>query len=437
MALTRRQFLQCGAVTAAAITSPHPLLRAMFGARTAHATPADAVVVIIQLQGGNDGLNTLIPIDDAVTVQQRTLYEAARPNLRIAPTELFATEIDADPVKGNRLALHPAMTDLRALYDLGKLAVVAGVGYPNPNLSHFESEDIWFSGDAGLATPNSGWFGRYLESSFTPTDLVAIDIDNTMCPLFLAQNANILTVQGLSAFNLPSPDLAANEALVEAMYEIEADSMETSGVQLALGAAGKVLLGQMDDYAAVSTNWSSHLDPLPSGLARRLKQIASILRYDAQNPSTPLGARFFHVRIGGFDTHTQQGTAAGNQATLLESVAQAMKAFYDDTVDLGAASRCLTMTFSEFGRRVAENGNAGNAGTDHGAASVLFVAGEPVTGGVYGTLPALNDLDSGNLKSNVDFRQVYATIIDKWLATPGAHVPLLPDSPYTTLSFLA
>ena len=114
-----------------------------------------------------------------------------------------------------------------------------------------------------------------------------------------------------------------------------------------------------------------------------------------------------------------------------------MKAFYDDMVDLGVAAKCLMMTFSEFGRRVAENGSSGTAGTDHGAASTLFVVGAPVAGGVYGTVPALNDLDgSGNLKFNVDFRQVYATIIDKWLAGPGAHVSLLPGAPYTTLGFL-
>jgi len=115
-----------------------------------------------------------------------------------------------------------------------------------------------------------------------------------------------------------------------------------------------------------------------------------------------------------------------------------MKAFYDDMVDLGVAGKVLMMTFSEFGRRVAENGSSGTAGTDHGAASTLFVVGAPVVGGVYGTLPALNDLDgSGNLKFNVDFRQVYATIIDKWLASPGTHVSLLPGAPYTTLGFLA
>jgi len=136
---------------------------------------------------------------------------------------------------------------------------------------------------------------------------------------------------------------------------------------------------------------------------------------------------------GGFDTHTNQGALAGRQPDLFTQLAVGIKAFYDDTVALGIANKVVTLTFSEFGRRFAENG--GN-GTDHGEASVLFAIGDPVVGGVYGTVPAMNDLNKGNLKVHTDFRQVYATVIDKWLASPGAHVPLLPDAPFTTLPFL-
>ena len=147
--------------------------------------------------------------------------------------------------------------------------------------------------------------------------------------------------------------------------------------------------------------------------------------------------KFEKAEFGMSIFHTQQGTLTGSQPVRLQRIAASIKAFYDDMVSLGVAGKCLMMTFSEFGRRVAENGSAGTAGTDHGAASPLFVVGAPVVGGVYGTVPALNDLDgSGNLKFNVDFRRVYATIIDKWLASPGAHVSLLPGAPYTTLPFL-
>jgi uncharacterized protein (DUF1501 family) len=439
MPITRRQFLQRGAVAAAAITAPHPFMRAMLGPGTAHAAPPDAVLVIVQLEGGNDGLNTVIPIDNG-TVAQRMLYEAARPNLGVPVANLLATEIDADPAKNNRLALHPSMTGLKTLYDAGKVAVVNGVGYPNQSLSHFRSEDIWFSANPTGAFVD-GWFGRYLDSAFTPSDLVAVCVNETLNPLFVSQHSNVLAVRRLSDFELPDdplyPDLAAKKAALDAAYAVEADPGETSGAQLAIGISGDALLGAIDDYAAVGTGWASNLDPVQGSLARRLKQVASIIRHDASSPPSPIGARFFHVRMGGFDTHTQQGALAGSQPLLLQRTSDAMKAFHDDMVALGTSGKVLMMTFSEFGRRVAENGSAGTAGTDHGAASPLFVVGDAVAGGVYGTLPALNDLDKGNLKFHTDFRQVYATVIDKWLASAGAHVPLLPGGPFATLGFLA
>ncbi len=442
MGVTRRQFLQRSALAAAAATAPHPLLRAMLGARDAAAAPPpDAILVLLQLEGGNDGLNTVVAIDDAASAPQRTAYDTARPSLGIPVGSLLATEIDADPSKGNRLALHPSMTALKALYDTGKLAVVTGVGYPNQSLSHFRSEDIWFGADTSGTSP-TGWLGRWLDTAFGPSDLVTVDVNETQSPIFVCQHCNVLTVRRLADFELPDdplyPDLAAKKAALAAAYAVEADPGQTTGLQLTIGTASDVLVGKIDDYAAVSTSWSSHLDPLANELARRLKQVASILRHDAASPPSPIGARFFHVRLGGFDTHTQQGTLTGAQPTRLQRVSDAVKAFYDDMVALGLAGRVVIATFSEFGRRVAENGSGTTAGTDHGTASVLFVAGGAVNGGVYGTVPALNDLDgSGNLKFAVDFRRVYATLIDRWIASPGAHVPLLPGAPYTLLPFLS
>src|SRR5437870_2891789 len=190
MGVTRRQFLQRGAVAAAAITAPHPLLRAMLGAGKAEAAPPPgAILVVIQLEGGNDGLNTVIPIDDAGSVAQRTLYEAARPTLAVPVANLAATEIDTDPAKGTRLALHPSMTALKTLYDAGVVAVVTGVGYPNQSLSHFRSEDIWFS--ANPAPASTGWFGRYLDSAYGPSDLVSVDDNEPLTPILVSQHCNV------------------------------------------------------------------------------------------------------------------------------------------------------------------------------------------------------------------------------------------------------
>jgi uncharacterized protein (DUF1501 family) len=435
MAISRRSFLTRGALTAAALGIPHPFQRALLGATAAHAAPTNPIVVLMQMEGGNDGLNTVIPIDNAPGINQRTLYENARPSIGISVADLLDTEIDADPVKGNRLALHPSLAPLHDLYADGNVAVLNGIAYPNQNLSHFRSEDIWYSANPTGAFVD-GWFGRYLDSAFTSNDLVTVDFDKTLNPTFFSQDSNVLAVASLNEFELSDdplyPDLPSKVAALAAAYAVEADPLVTSGTQNAVGTSGNVLLGALDAYQAIDTSWPSNLNGKPGRLARRLKDVSSILRNDVLTGS-PVGARFFHVRQGGYDTHSNQGALEGRQADLFTELATDLKAFYEDTVDLGIADRVLILTFSEFGRRVAQNG--GN-GTDHGEASVLFAIGDAVVGGVYGTQPALNDLNKGNLKVHTDFRQVYATVIDKWLATPGAHVPLLPGAPFTTLGFL-
>ncbi len=442
MPITRREFMRRSALVGAAVTAPHPLLRAMLGAGVAHAAPADAILVIVQLEGGNDGLNTVIP---SAAGLQRTTYDTKRPNLGVPLGNLGTTGIGSSG--GTALALHPTMTGLKTLFDAGKLAVVNGVGYPNQNLSHFRSEDIWFGALDPTAAPadnfETGWFGRYLDTAgFGPSNIVAVDVNETLNPIFISTNSNVLAVRRISDFVIPDdpdyPDLAAKKAALQAAYAVEADPLETDGVQLSIGTSGDAMLGKIDVYANVSTSWSSNLNGVGGALGTSLKQVASILRYDALGMGPATGARFFHVRLGGFDTHTQQqaNLLTGAQPIRLQRVSDSLKAFYDDMVTLGIANKVLLMTFSEFGRRVAENGSGTTAGTDHGAASPLFIVGQTVNGGLYGTFPDLTDLDGGNTKWNVDFRQVYATIIDKWLiGSAGAHAPILNDS-FSTLGFL-
>ncbi len=435
MAITRREFLQRSAAAAATVAAPHPIMQAMLGSSTAHAagTP-DAIFVLLQLEGGNDGLNMVVPVDGP----QRTLYETRRPFLKVPAPNLLA--LGPDPVTGDELGLHPAMPELHALYDIGKVAVVNGVGYPSQSLSHFRSEDIWLGGISSAAPFSTGWFGRFLADNHPSPALVTVDFDNTLNPMFFCDDCNVLALRRLSEFALPDdalyPDLPAKKAALVDAYDAEATT--TTGLQLKIGMSGDVLLSKMDDYQAVSTNWSSNLNGIAGSLANRLKQVSSLIRHDyTRNPPSPAGARFFHVRIGGFDTHTNQGSLSGRQPDLLAQVSKAVKAFYDDMVLLGVADKMLLMTFSEFGRRVAENGGAATAGTDHGAASPLFVVGNPVAGGVHGRVPPLDTalLENGkNLKWHTDFRSVYATIIQEWLdADP---VPVLGGA-FPIQSFLA
>lgn len=439
--INRRKFLQGGALAAAAAGAPHPIKRALFGPRSAQAAPADAIFVLLQWAGGNDGLNTVIPTDDVGPGGPRQIYEAARPNLGVPTANLLGMEIDPDPVHGTGLALHPALAPLKTLYDAGRVAVVNGVAYPGQSLSHFRSEDIWFGGISSSAPFADGWFGRFLDERFPSDALVTVDVDRNLSKnFFCTGGCNVLALSSLSQFRIPDdpdfPDPTAKRAALTAAYAAESDAANTSGVQLTIGLSGDVLLQKVDEYAAVDTNWSSNLDAVKGGAARRLKQAASIIRHDALHPGSGVGARFFHVRRNSFDTHTHQTDEGahgltGRQAELLDEMARLIQAFYDDMAALGVSDRVVLMTQSEFGRRVSENGGFG---TDHGEASVLFAVGDPVLGGVYGELPPLDDLDRGNLRWRVDFRQVYATIIDDWLGAD--HTSILGGS-FTKLGFLA
>lgn len=444
MKISRRRLLQGGALTGATLAVPGPLQRALLNPNEARASgPTNPCIVVVQLEGGLDGLNTVIPVDDQPGFAQRSAYDAARSSIALTPAQLAATTIGADPVKGNSLALHPSLADLKTLFDLGKLAVIQGVAYPNQNLSHFRSEDIWFSAEPVLPF-SDGWFGRYLDSYYTSSDLVTVDVDTTLSKMYVCPlGCNVLAVKKLSQFVLPDddlyPDAAAKKLALETAYAVEADPGETSGLQNTVGVSGDVLLGKIDEYAAIDTNWGSNLDAVSGTPAKRLLEVSSIIRHDAV-VGPPVGAKYFHVRQGGYDTHTNEGSTTGRLANLFDDLGPALKAFYDDlqAINTEAGSNVsdnvLVVLFSEFGRRVAENGGGG---TDHGSASVMFALGDCVNGGIYGEMPDIAATDSkGNLVHHTDFRQVYASIIDNWLQSPGDHIPLLPGSPWPTIPFV-
>lgn len=443
MPLSRRRLLQGGAAAGATLAVPSALQRALFAPRRANAAgPTNPCIVMVQLEGGCDGLNTVVPVDDKPGYPQRSSYDAVRSTIALSPAQLAATTIGPDPVKGNALALHPSLPELKALFDAGKLAVIQGVAYPNQNLSHFRSEDIWFSAEP-VAPFADGWFGRYLDAYYTSSDLVTVDVDTTLSKMYVCSlGCNVLAVKKLSQFVLPEDpahpeDSAAKKAALAATYASEATN--ATGLQQTVGESGKVLLDKIDEYADIETNWGSNLEGVGGTLGKRLLEVSSILRHEAVS-GAPVGAKYFHVRQGGYDTHTGEGSTNGRLASLFEDLSGALNAFYQDlqaiNVESGSnvSDEVLVVTFSEFGRRIAENGGGG---TDHGSASVLFALGDCVNGGIYGEMPDIASPDSkGNLVHHTDFRQVYASIIDNWLQSPGDHVALLPGSPWPTIPFV-
>jgi uncharacterized protein (DUF1501 family) len=397
---TRRDFLKTSLATGSLVS--WGLTVPAFLSRTAAAAPAagkpgarETILVVIQLTGGNDGLNTVIPFKDEQ-------YAKLRPTLRI-PT---------DQVKklNDEVGLHPSMAGLAELFQDQALCVVQGVGYPNPNQSHFRSMDIWQAGSLA-ETVSEGWIGRALKG-LPATPAFHLSGNNESAPLAVAGAP--LRVPSLTSLDDFQLRMAAASG---------ADKKEQRAIieSAAKSAPGRPSLLDFVQRTAANTYASSHRlqeigknyqpkVPYPnSGLANKLKLAAQLI--DAE-----LGARIFYVSIDGFDTHANQ---LPSHANLLQQLSGAMTAFYKDMAERGHKDRIVMMTFSEFGRRPYENGSQG---TDHGAAAPMLLVGGKVNAGVVGKHPSLTDHSMGNLKHHTDFRQVYAAVLDKWLGVPSKEV---------------
>jgi len=435
MRINRRQFLK-GASASAFLAGSNVLALA---ARRANAfTPDGRVLVLINLSGGNDFLNTVIPLDD-VGAPLRSTYESVRPDLAIPLSSLSSTEIGACPVLGTGLALHPQMGGLGTLYQEGKLAVVNGVGYPDHSLSHFEAEAVWW---AGNTTPQgSGWMGRFLDTGL-PLDVThALSFGGEVNGTFVGNVADALGVRDVQNFDLPDDrdgDYRDLENRRPAWEQIYADARDGASIAAKIARSGTNLIEKSALFPTIEVEgWGSNNEGGSSDLAFQLMQVASVLRHDqahAGSPSEQTGLSFFHVTIGGFDTHSEQGGDDGDMwhPTLLRWVSQAMTGFQRDVEALGLADKVVTVVYSEFGRRIEQNDSGRTAGTDHGTANCMLVMGDGavLNGGVYGQMPDISTPDDrGNMDIHVDFRQVYATLIDQWLS--GNHVPLLGS--FTTL----
>lgn len=360
----------------------------------------DRVFVVVQLNGGNDGLNTVIPLDNF------SRYANARKNIFIDQTKVLK-------LKGyDHVGLHPAMTGMQQLFNDGKLHIIQAVGYPQPNFSHFRATDIWMTASDSKQVLNSGWIGRFLDELYpgfpsgypnaTMPDPLAIQIGSVTS----------LTLQGpIQPMGVSISNPASFYSLVNNVQDPVPNTL--AGAELTYIREMSRQTQKFGDVikTANAKVTSQGVYPTGNSLADQLKIVARLIKGG-------LKTKIYMVNFGGFDTHSNQvttgDTASGTHARLLGNVSNAIKAFMDDLRQLGVEDRVVGMTFSEFGRRILSNGSSG---TDHGAAAPLFVFGAKVEGGISGnnpTIPATATVGD-NIPYQYDFRSVYASILSNWL----------------------
>jgi uncharacterized protein (DUF1501 family) len=378
------------------------------------------ILVVLQMAGGNDGLNTVVPYaDDA--------YHVARPHLRLTADQVL--KID------NHIALNPRLGGLKSLYDEGNMAIVHGVGYPNPNRSHFRSTEIWQTASDADHTLSDGWLGRYFDNCCSGADpTVGVAIGEETPQAFAAKNPTGVTFSRPEQFRFRSSEPNSGQMSAEEIFFRqlnEAGGSEDSGTAAsnAGGSIGAIPGRARNNLSTLDFLQRTALDAQLSSdkilaIARKYKstvpypqgQLAASLNIIARMIAGGLPTRVYYASQGGFDTHAGQ---INTHERLMGEFNDAVAAFIADLKQQGNFGRVLLMTFSEFGRRVQENANGG---TDHGAAAPMFVLGGAVKAGLFGKYPSLTDLDRGDLKFNTDFRSVYGTILDKWLKAPSESV---------------
>jgi len=413
MPITRRQFIKRSAATVTVgMVAPRWLTAEARGQQIEVA--GGRRFVIIQLAGGNDGLNTVVPYTDA-------RYSALRPMLAWKEAEL-KTAGGASTIISDQFGLHPALGEIKALYDAGRVAIVLGVGYPQASLSHFLSMDVWHTADlSGLA--NRGWLGRFADIALVgQSPLSAISIGSLDTPKsFFAARFVVPNILNLGLYNfITDPVYPGDYNNQLNAFNFAATRSLTADTPL--GAINKTAFESVSGAQRVQQaagNYRSSVSyPTDNPLAVGLKLAAQLM-------TTVPEAAILYVKLDSFDHHADQianrngqpNKLAGQHFNLLQAFSQAVKLFYDDLAEHGLADNTVIMQWSEFGRRPGENASFG---TDHGSSAPLFVIGNPVQGGLYGKQPSLaaTALDeAGNPAFEVDFRAVYATLLDRWLGT--------------------
>ncbi|SFF52886.1 DUF1501 domain-containing protein [Thermoflexibacter ruber] len=345
----------------------------------------DKILVIIQLSGGNDGLNTIVPYYNDV-------YYQSRPSIAISKEKVLKTN--------DELGFNPAMQKFRELYDEGWVSVINSVGYPNPDRSHFRSMDIWQTGSASDEYLRSGWLGRYLDSTCLADvcqPFEAIEIDDTLSLALKGER-----VKGLALQNPQKLYQSTQNPIFERLKK--ANPTEDAHENVAYLYKTIAETASSAEYIYNKSKVQKITTDYPQGrLSKHIKTIAELIISGVQTS-------VYYVSLSGFDTHIRQNF---QQDRLLEEYAGAVHAFVQDMKKHNKMNQVMIMTFSEFGRRVAQNGSNG---TDHGTANNLFIInGNLKKAGFYNPAPDLTDLDEGDLKYQIDFRNIYATLIQKWL----------------------
>ena len=431
---TRREFLRRTVLGSALSWTVPAFLADTFSALQAQAadsaiqtaTGRDAtILVVLQMAGGNDGINTVVPYAN-------DFYHKARPKIGLKPDEVLKLN--------GEIGLHGAMKGFKELYDAGQLSVIQGVGYPNPNRSHFRSTEIWQTASDSNKVEKNGWIGRYFDNACAGADpTVGVTIGNQLPEAFFAAKPKGIVFNNPQNYRFIANGNATEESYKK-LNELEMssplpdggpsmtpDDNANSGGSIAMLPAGMPITGgravdfitrtaldaqhSSDEVRAIAAKVQNTAVYPPSQLGNSLKMVAKLI-------GGGLATRVYYVSQGGYDTHTNQ---VGSQQRLLGDLAESVKSFMDDLKAQGNTGRVLVMTFSEFGRRVAENANGG---TDHGAAAPMFIVGGKVQAGLLGKYPSLAppDLYQGDIKYNVDFRSVYAAILQNWLKTPSAPI---------------
>jgi uncharacterized protein (DUF1501 family) len=368
-------------------------------------------LVVVYLSGGNDSLSTVVPYQDP-------FYASRRPAIAIPAGQVLQIGSDGS---GKALGLHPRLAGLHRIFNEGRLAIVQRTGYANSSRSHFQGTDIW--GTADPASPTSlGWLGRYLDTMPPPVDALAgWNAARDMPRALSARTVAVPTIPDARAYALASPN-----GVAEALNERSAATRMASYAPAHrphLSFVNGSLRGALDtlDRVASVNSYAPSLTYPNNGFSLALRTVAGSI-------ARGIGTRVYWVQTGGFDTHSNQGNAGGGgYATLMGTYGDGLLAFYNDLRNQGLLGDTLILQFSEFGRRISENGSQG---TDHGAAGVMMAIGGTVRGGIYGNAPSLDpnpanptlENNGGDVKYETDFRAVYARVLDGWLGADSVAI---------------